>query len=418
MNALSICRLPLEQKLQELILDDDLEHLEDLLAEFNLFDVLKVERREPQHSALLGWLLDPKGSHGLRDYFLRRFLSAAAARARDEGIVGVSPVDVDGWELSDIEVATERHNIDILLVGRDDDFVCLVENKIGATEHSNQLARYLSIVEREYQGLVPFPVFLTPDGNEPDSEADADRYVPVSYEQVAGLIERTLETRGSTTSTSVAGFLEQYARTLRRHVMTTNDNIDALALQIYQKHREAIDLIIRAKPAFEAKGWEVLDSTMAQHKQLFRPDINSKLYHRFFAPELDEIPELQEGNGWTSTGRMLLFEVKYRERVLALILGPGPEETRRRLYELTKTVDAVPGVKMRRTRKLSGTWHTIYSSTLMDKGGTAEPDYEKGRYQVESAVRTFVENDYWPLVNAIRAEFGLQARPSDFLSRI
>jgi hypothetical protein len=28
--------------LQQLILDEDLEHLEDLLAEFNLFDVLKM----------------------------------------------------------------------------------------------------------------------------------------------------------------------------------------------------------------------------------------------------------------------------------------------------------------------------------------------------------------------------------------
>ena len=48
--------------LQRLILDEDLEHLEDLLAEFNLFDVLKIERRELQHSALLAWLLDPSVS--------------------------------------------------------------------------------------------------------------------------------------------------------------------------------------------------------------------------------------------------------------------------------------------------------------------------------------------------------------------
>ena len=41
------------EALEQLVLDEDLERLEDLLAEFNLFDVLKVERREPQHSALL-----------------------------------------------------------------------------------------------------------------------------------------------------------------------------------------------------------------------------------------------------------------------------------------------------------------------------------------------------------------------------
>ena len=63
-----------EEALQRLILDGDLERLEDLLAEFNLFDVLSIARQETQHSAFLAWLLDPRGSHGLRDYFLRGFL--------------------------------------------------------------------------------------------------------------------------------------------------------------------------------------------------------------------------------------------------------------------------------------------------------------------------------------------------------
>ena len=48
-----------EEALQELILDGELERLEDLLAEFNLFDVLKIECRESQHLALLAWLYGP-----------------------------------------------------------------------------------------------------------------------------------------------------------------------------------------------------------------------------------------------------------------------------------------------------------------------------------------------------------------------
>ena len=210
-----------KEALQNLVLDGDLERLEDLLAEFNLFDVLKIERREAQHSALLAWLLDPRGSHGLRDYFLRRFLSQAAAKAYEREITDITPLDVDRWNLDNIEVVTERHNIDILLIGEADEFVCHIENKIGAGEHSDQLARYFSTVESEYQGLAQFPIFLTPDGRDPESEDDAGRYVPFDYSRVAGLIERTLQTRGSTISSSVAGFLEQYARTLRRHVLAS-----------------------------------------------------------------------------------------------------------------------------------------------------------------------------------------------------
>ena len=392
--------------LQQLILDEDLEHLEDLLAEFNLFDVLKIERRELQQSALLAWLLDPTASHGLQDYFLRRFLTAAAQKAQDEGITGITPLNVDAWDLANIEVATERHNIDVLLISQEDEFVCIIENKIGASEHSNQLNRYLATVEHEYQGLTRFPIFLTPDGMETESNT-SEPYVPLGYEVIEGLIKRTLETRGSTISSGIAQFLEQYARTLGRHVMTSNDNIDTLALQIYQKHREAIDLIIKAKPAFETKGWSILDSAMERHERLFRRDFDSRLYHRFYAPDLEEIRELHDGKGWTESGRMLLFQVNYRERSLVLELGPGPEPTRKSVYELTQDPDAVPGVSMRRAQKLSGPWHRIYRRTLLGKDGSAEPDYEKGRSQVETEIATFIEQDYWPLINAIRVKFGL-----------
>ena len=116
------------------------------------------------------------------DYFLRRFLSEAALAAKERGIGEVTPLSVDGWKLDDIEVATERHRIDIMLIAEADEFVCLIENKIGTGEHStnwaasyvclienkigtgehsNQLGRYLSTVEREYEGLNPFQIFLT-----------------------------------------------------------------------------------------------------------------------------------------------------------------------------------------------------------------------------------------------------------------
>ena len=88
---------------------------------------------------------------------------------------------MDSWKLSDIKVATERHRIDILLMDENDGFVCLIENKIGSGEHSDQLNRYLRTVEREYEGLTPFPIFLTPEGTEPAGEEDAKRYVPMDY---------------------------------------------------------------------------------------------------------------------------------------------------------------------------------------------------------------------------------------------
>ena len=403
--------LSAREALQNLVMDEDLQRLEDLLAEFNLFDVLKIERRESQHSALLAWLLDPRGSHGLRDYFLRRFLSLAAAEAHDRQIIGVTPLDVDGWKLSNVEVATERHNIDVLIIDETDGLVCFIENKIGSAEHSDQLSRYLDTVSREYDGLTPLPIFLTPEGLEPESDFDARRYVPIDYGRVAELIERTLQTRGSTISLSVAGFMGQYARTLRRHVLNTADNVEELALQIYNNHRDAIDLIINARPAAEAKGWDLLDSTVESFLPLLQADFHSKWYHRFFAPGLEDVPELKQGAGWTESGRLLLFEIRYKSRRFNLIVGPGPEESRQRLYHLAQKDNGVPGVTMRKANSLSKSFHTVYSKLLLATDGGDLPDYSKGKTQVENAVASFFRNDYWPLVNSIRSEFGLPPSP-------
>ena len=96
--------------------------------------------------------------------------------------------------------------------------------------------------------------------------------------------------------------------------MNTADNVEELALQIYNNHRDAIDLIINARPAAEAKGWDLLDSTVECFLPLLQPDFHSKWYHRFFAPGLEDVPELKQGSGWTESGRLLLFELRYKSR--------------------------------------------------------------------------------------------------------
>lgn len=397
-----------EDALEALILDPDLERLEDLLSGFNLFEVLGIQRRELQHSAFLAWLLDPLGSHGLRDYFLRSFLSQAAREARERGIVDITPLDVDAWKLSYIDVATERHNVDILLVDENDGFVCLIENKIGSSEHSNQLRRYINTVEHEHAELILFPIFLTPDGTEPEDSEDAERYVPFGYGQIASLIDRVLQTRSSTISANVAEFMRQYADTLRRHVLDSSDNIDELAKHIYSKHQTAIEQIIKARDSSRYQYCEIVTTAVEEFYVQLMPDDSTKSMCRFFAPSLDDIPALKQADGWTSSDRMFLFEFACRGRVrLIAVIGPGPEEIRSRLYELARrsgkpfTQDG---------RKLANKWHRVYSKVILTENEAAKLGFDKAQQRIQQGIREFYEKDYWPLVNAIRTEFNLPPR--------
>jgi hypothetical protein len=46
---------------------------------FNVFRALRVTEEEAKHLAFIAQLLDPRGSHGQGDLFLRRFLEAVAS---------------------------------------------------------------------------------------------------------------------------------------------------------------------------------------------------------------------------------------------------------------------------------------------------------------------------------------------------
>ena len=416
MNDVQAKKSPPEKALQDFILDPDLEHLEDLLAEFNLFDVLRIARAELQHSAFLAWLLDPCSSHGLRDYFLRSFLLKAAEEARARAIGDITPLDVDAWRLSNVEVMTERHNIDILLISESDGFLCLIENKIGSGEHSNQLNHYLKKVEHEYAGLTPFPIFLTPDGIEPEADEDAERYVPIGYDRIATLIGQVLCNRGSTLSTSVASFLGQYQNALRRHVLASTNSIDDLAstnsiddlaYRIYRKHQAAIDLIVKAKDTASVMDWEIIDTAVTQYAPDLKRDEHSKNNRRFFASSLECIPDIKEGQGWTSSKRILLFEFVYNQSEMSLslilVIGPGKQEARQRLYDTAKQ----NGTPLNPVRKFAEKWNRVYRKNILPRNGYTPANGDDVEQRIGRAIQGFYGNDYWPIVNAIRSAFGL-----------
>ena len=382
--------------LQALTSDPALERLETLLAEFNLFNVLGVTRSELQHSRVIAWLLDPRESHGLGDYFLRNFLSQAATIAEEREIkcLAFTPADFDGWKFTNVEVARERHNIDILLIDGSNGFACPIENKVGSDERSDQLSRYLGIVEREYKGLTPFPIYLTPDGRKPQKRQDAERWIPFGYEVVADLIARILEAHHSTISADVSSFLKQYERTIRRRVLDTPSGIDRLALQIYNDHKQAIDLIIKSKPSNML--WPIVEPVVEQYAPDFKNHSSDKIRLYFTSPRLDfHIDE-------NKPEPMFRFDFLYLEGSLRLrlIVARDPE-TRNRLFDMDP-----PNDYNHRKRNPDEEDFRMYWKEVLSRHecNPSDPDMKP---RLEKAIQEFYENDYWPLVNAIREEFGL-----------
>lgn len=107
----------------------DLEELSSRLSVFNIFRTLRIEKTEIRHSNVLAWLLDPRGSHGTEQAFLRRVLSTILLD-NESSEVDLTPAQIELMDMMDVEIMREWRNIDLVVSSQINKWVLLVENKI------------------------------------------------------------------------------------------------------------------------------------------------------------------------------------------------------------------------------------------------------------------------------------------------
>ncbi len=380
----------MREALETFVLDNvELERLEDLLSQFNIFEALGAVRVEARHSDFLAFLLDPRQNHGLGDIFLKRLLQRAVTRTGGADSP-VSAIDLDVWDLNDTLVYRERGNIDILLVNEPHRFAAVIENKIEAAEYSDQLARYHDWVEREYAGFKIIYLFLSASGELPSNSA----YTPIDYDLICHLLEKLQETRESVIGQDVHMGLAHYTQMLRRHIVSDSEAVE-LARRIYAKHKRALDFIFEQKPDLQTDITGELKRLVSEVADLVE-DHCTKGEVRFALRAWKQIPELCRGQGWTPSGQLLLFEFRnYPNRLsLALVIGPGNQEVRQRLFDEAKTH---PQIFPECSKALYTKWTQIMSKTFLSKEDLAEADFDELCAEIRKRWAAFIEGDY-PLI--------------------
>jgi hypothetical protein len=164
-----------------------LNHYQQLLdrhtgERFNLFSI--IGSWEATHSNILAELLNPKGSHGQGDVFLRHFLELLCGLTEQAKELETTNFSFD---FGRVEVSTEFRigyvtsdsggRID-LLIREGDRARIIIENKINAVEQPNQLKRYESYAQ---DATI---VFLTLEGRKPALVAGAaqpKKLICISY---------------------------------------------------------------------------------------------------------------------------------------------------------------------------------------------------------------------------------------------
>ena len=369
-----------------LLQNDDLEKLESLIAEFNVFETLDAVRAEIRHSNMLAWLMNPNANHGLGDQFLRLFLKYLFANNRDAIKSELTLFDIEVFNLDDIEIRREWNRIDLLIISEANKLVVVIENKVGTDEHGDQLNRYFRVVSKEFAEYHKLFVFLTPESLTPSDEAN---WIIFDYSSIYSTLRRLLESRKNSLSESVYDFINQYCIILRRYIMPGSE-IEEICRKIYQKHQQALDLIFQYKPDIELEVSEIVQDLVKKHNNLIL-DSAGKTMIRFTSKTLDDVIP-KKGQGWVSSNRILLFQFdnSFKRGVLRLYIGPGDNETRNRLHTIAKMDTRLFNIS---DRKLGSKWLAIYQKEYLKTKDYEESDAVELRDPISKKFEVFISEE-------------------------
>ncbi|MGI4823634.1 MAG: PD-(D/E)XK nuclease family protein [Janthinobacterium lividum] len=238
---------------------------------FNIFRILGLETREVRtHSAFLGELLNPAGSHGLRDTFLKLFLRL---------------INFPNFDASRARLVVEHHigqiNAEYSQGGRIDIYLeaagqyIFIENKIYASDQQNQLGRYQA--HRPSARLL----YLTLDGSEP-TDWGAGTLAPEHYQclsyhtDIMGWLEQCRQAAAA--YPLVRETIVQYQHLLNH--LTGRASTDFIRMEMQQLVRQSEESFVSAfalKQAFEESQAALVEELAVAFRQAWKVRFSENL---------------------------------------------------------------------------------------------------------------------------------------------
>jgi len=386
--------------INNLLMDiESLEQLESKLMKFNVFETLGIVNTEIRHSNVLGWLLSPNENHGLGSSFLKKFVQTFFFH--NESVLNNTTLNLQNvslMEYGDYTVEREWRDIDILLVSKQNKLVIVIENKIWSKEANDQLNKYYTIINDDYVDYEKVFIYLTPEG---ELASDHENWVSFNYRFIFDILKNIIDMKKDYIQGDVLSFLNQYLDILGRYIVGEND-LEALCKTIYAKHKKALDLIFEFKPDLYSEISNYLIEYLKEKDDLIVDD-SIKSYVRFTSKNLDEaVPKAVKG--WTKSNRILLYEFQNRNNklVLKLVIGPGEQETREKLYDIsTQNKKLFKGAY----GTLSSQFTQIYKKEILSKNAFENEDYEERVKQIKRECDKFFEKDFKEIEEIITNQY-------------
>lgn len=226
---------------------------------FNLFSVLKMETSENQtHSAFIGELLNPNGSHHFGDAFLKLFLEAIFDGSND--IIDTSSTKLILEKgIGKVDLKNKRGGrIDIYLEDKFGKSVT-IENKINAAEQALQIRRYFN-----YNTGKNTVIYLTKFGdisNTADDLKPHEEYFPISYSET--IIDWLIKCQMKVTDFPILReTIKQYIILIKKITYTMNSDHDEKLRELILSNLESAQTISNKVMKFKTEAFNKLRNSV------------------------------------------------------------------------------------------------------------------------------------------------------------
>lgn len=350
--------------------NDELLALEERIGRFNIFDALGVARAEIRHSNFLAWLLDPQGSHRLGSRPLAAILERLGTRASTSVLEQIARIDKR--VLQEASICREDDWIDLSIEFKSPPTLLVIENKIEAGEHGDQLKRYEQSVSTRFPSHARHFFFLTPDAR----QASRSTWASIGYLDIHDAIRGLMAASDVVIAPEVRIVLGHYLELLRSICMQ-DEEVVKLCEGIIRKHRRAVQLLAAHIEAPQSKLLEIVADRLQSRSEEWLVTHRRKTFIGLSPTGWpDALPEICTDKNNASWQWITLRVTLYENAVYAeAYIGPTSDVLLRNrvLKALVAQVDF--GFRNRRGRWEDNDWRVLWSARCAQwKDASLDPE--------------------------------------------
>jgi len=252
----------------------EFQKLKKELSDPNIFSILSLGHYEIRHSNFLAWLINPQENHKLKNDDCLKLIKILFPNFKGDY---ANPL-----------VHREKHNIDLMIECEND--ILVLENKVYAKDHTNQLKGYREKVtnDKEYNSKQLHFTYLTLRGDKPTDSSESDFWKTSNYQDIVDILKMFLEENTLSQKTKV--YIQDYVNNIELFILK-NHPLNGLARKITANNKNEIyDLFASEKYIDVALDYRVAlefiksNSSFVKGNGFFRED---SLYREAFIKALE-----------------------------------------------------------------------------------------------------------------------------------